>query len=123
METVIKPNDIIEQILAIAAELTPVAEHFGAGDQWRTMLTTRDPKDFMAAADTLERLSIVTTPEGKCGRYVCPRMDALSRVAFYCGKSLEWGCSKIRLRHGLSHCVGTRAYLEPLLAKLREVPA
>jgi len=113
METVIKPNDIIDQILTIAAELTPAADKHGYGEPWAKMLATRDRKDAHTCAYALAN-SVYNSWE-PCA--------VLMRVAHAITNALHPGHSCLQLHYDLQEVQDARAFLEPLLAELRKVPA
>jgi hypothetical protein len=112
METVIKPNDIIDQILTVAAELTPVAERLGVARQWARMLANRD-------VESVERASIAVTMGGS----FCASGLQLIRTTGTVGLALTPGRTCLQLHYDLQEVQDARASLEPLLAQLREVPA
>jgi hypothetical protein len=107
MNTVIKPNDIINQILAVAAELTPVAELCWCGEPWAEMLTERTAEAAYNAVAACDRAN----------------STALHRAATAVRLSLGWGRTCLQLHYDLQEVQDARAALEPLLAELREVPA
>ena len=112
MNTVIKPNDIIDQILTIAAELTPVAERLGVARQWEAMLANRD-------IESVERAAIAVTMGGS----FCASGLQLIRTTGTIGLTLTPGRTCLQLHYDLQEVQDARAALEPLLAELRKVPA
>jgi hypothetical protein len=112
METIVKPNDIIAQILTIAAELTPVAERLGVARRWETMLANRD-------IESVERAAIAVTMRGS----FCASGLQLIRTTGTIGLALTPGRTCLQLHYDLQEVQDARAALEPLLAELRQVPA
>ena len=115
MNTIVKPNDIIDQILTIAAELTPVAEVLGHSEPWANMLSTRDWQSAQQASYRIDDALIDNLPEQ-------PRR-CLKHVAQTLKLALHPGRTCLQLHYDLQEVQDARASLEPLLAELREVPA
>lgn len=95
METIIKPNDLIDQILAIAAELSPVAKHYGYGEPWAKMLATRDPKDFLTVRDNISREFEADSPLDRPRDHLA-RLHDLAQNAGHAltgGQSMYWLCA------------------------------
>jgi hypothetical protein len=112
MDTVIKPNDIIDQILTIAAELTPVAERLGraCGVAWRDMLTNRD---HLSAHHAYLVVPHWLTSNGA---------GQIEAAAEAIREALTPGRTCLQLHYDLQEVQDARAALEPLLAELRKVP-
>ena len=106
MNTIIKPNDIVDQILAIAAELMPVAKLCGVPEPWAYMLSERTPR----AAD---RAWWALTPPAS--QYAA----TLRFVAHSASKALTPARSITQLERDKQEVRDARASLEPLLAELR----
>jgi hypothetical protein len=115
MNTIVKPNDIINQILTIAAELTPVAEVLGHAEPWAKMLATRDWQFAQRAGYRIDDALIDNLPEGprRCLKHVAHTLT----LALYPGRTC------LQLHYDLQEVQDARAALEPLLAELRGVPA